>query len=164
MLKRIYCAIGSNCLVQKSSGLNLDCFGNIKSFSQKKKDGGINNCSNTLLQTVSRETRRWFFIYCLSPFLNVGTIFVFFNSEGNLPERKQFWKIISSGLHMDMPQSFIMQMLIMLRPWALLGSRFLIVFYVSFFEKTMVSKMLLVCLEHVLGKVVIFFHKVYTLF
>ena len=32
---------------------------------------------------------------------------------GNLPELKQFWKIISGGLHIEMPQSFIMRMLIM---------------------------------------------------
>ena len=51
-------------------------------------------------------------MHCLSPFLNVGTTFPFFHSDGNLPERKQFLKIISKGLHMEMPQSFIMRMLI----------------------------------------------------
>ena len=134
-------------MLQKSSGLILDYFGNIKSFSEKKKKKKkknekmlvSSNRLNTLLQTVSRETRQWFFIYCLSPFLNVGTTFAFFYLEGNLPERKQFSKIISSGLHMDMLQSFIIQMLIMLWPWVLLGSTFLIVLYISFFEKTVVS-------------------------
>ena len=92
-------------------------------------------------------------ICCLSPFLNVGTRFAFFYSDGNSPERKQFRKIISIGLHMEMPQSFIMQMLIMSWPWALLGSTFLIVLYISSFEKIMVSKMLSVRLEHVLGNI-----------
>ena len=132
-------------MLQKSSGLILDYFSNIKSFSEKKKKKKNENMlvssnrSNTLLQTVSRESRQWFFIYYLSPFLNVGTTFAFFYLEGNLPERKQFSKIISSGLHMDMLQSFIIQMLIMLWPWVLLGSTFLIVLYISFFEKTVVS-------------------------
>ena len=31
------CAIDSNWLLQKSPGLNLECFGDIKSFSEKKK-------------------------------------------------------------------------------------------------------------------------------
>ena len=79
-------------------------------------------------------------MHCLSPFLNVGTTFAFFHSDGNLPERKQFWKINSSGLHMEMPQSCIMRMLIMSWRWALLGSRFFIILYISSFEKIMVSK------------------------
>ena len=62
-------------------------------------------------------------MHCLSLFLNEGTTFAFFHSDGNLPERKQFWKIISSSLHMEMLQSFVMRMLIMSWPWALVGSR-----------------------------------------
>ena len=62
-------------------------------------------------------------MHCLSPFSNVGTTFGFFHSDGNLPERKQFWKIILSSLHMEMLQSFVMRMLIMSWPWALVGSR-----------------------------------------
>ena len=69
---------------------------------------------------------------------------------------KRFWKIISSDLHMEMPQSFTLWMLIMSWLWALLGSRFFIILYIFSFEKIMVSKMLFVCLEHVLGKVLIF--------
>ena len=53
----------------------------------------------------------------------------------NLPELKQFWKIISGGLHIEMPQSFIMRMLIMSWPWASLGSRFLTISYIFFSKK-----------------------------
>ena len=38
----------------------------------------------------------------------------------------QDWKVKSSGLQIDLPHSSNMQMLIISRPWALLGSRFLI--------------------------------------
>ena len=102
-----------------------------------------------------------FLCIVLPPFLNIGATFAFFHSGRNLPELKQFWKIISSGLHMEKPQSFIMRMLIMSWPWALIGSRFFIILYISFFGKIMVSKMLLVSLKHVLGKVLIFFNKVH---
>ena len=87
-------------------------------------------CDDPLPQTGRRETGRQFFMHCLSPFLNVGTTFAFFRSEGNLPEYKQFWKIVWSGLYMEMPQGFIMRMLIMSWQWALLGSRFLIILYI----------------------------------
>ena len=36
--ERIACAIYSNWLVQESPGLNTHCFGNIKSFSEKKNE------------------------------------------------------------------------------------------------------------------------------
>ena len=35
--ERILCAIDSNWLVQESPGLNPDCIGDIKLFSEKKK-------------------------------------------------------------------------------------------------------------------------------
>ena len=120
-------------MVQESPGLKLDCFGDIKLFSGR---GGV-NCKVTDQTLYSKPEGEKLFIYCLSLFLNVGATFAFFHSDGNLPERKQFWKIISSGLYMEMSQCFIMQMLIMSWPWALLGSRFFIILYISSFEKIM---------------------------
>ena len=151
----ISCAVDSNWLVQKSPGLNSGCFGDIKSVSEKMKTCCYKITVQILYHKPVEEKLGDKFLSSLSPFLNVGTTFAFFHLDKTLPECNQFWKIISSGLHMEMPQSFIMWILIMLWPWALLGSRFFIL-YISSFDN---SETLLVCLKHVLGKGQIFFNK-----
>ena len=98
--EKISCAIDSNWLVQESPVLNPHCFGNIKSFYEKLKTC----CYKVTIQTLYRKLGK----EKLDD--NVGTTFTLFHSEGNLPKRKQFWKIISSGLHIEKPQSFTMPM------------------------------------------------------
>ena len=75
-------------------------------------------CCKVTVQTLNRKPGKEklddnFLCTVCRPFVNLGATFVFFHSDGSLPKRKQFLEIISTGLHMEMPQSFIMQMLIM---------------------------------------------------
>ena len=54
----ISCATDTNWLVQETSGLNPDYFGDIKSFSKKNENMLFQrNRSNNLLQTGRKETR-----------------------------------------------------------------------------------------------------------
>ena len=76
------------------------------------------------------------------------------------PKVSNFEKIISRGLHMEMPQSYANTNHVVTMGYV----RVKIFYYlISSFEKVMVSKMLLVCLEHVLGKIPIFFNKMQCL-
>ena len=70
-------------------------------------------------------------IVCLSPFFWIGTTFAFFHSIGNLP-LDTFWN--SMGFQIESPESFNIQMLI-IWPWALFASRFLIICRMNFLEK-----------------------------
>ena len=101
--------------------------------------------------TANWEKRNWTIFYAL--------FFTLFKFRSNICLFvSNFEKLFQVVLHMEMPQSFIMRMLIMSWPWPFLGSRFFVILYISSFEKIMVSKMLLVCLEHVLGQVLVFFN------
>ena len=111
-------SIESNWLAQESPGLNPDCFGNIRSFSEKKKKRKMKACCyKVTVQAPGEKKLDDNFSYTVfDTFLNVGTRFAFFHSEGNLPERNKFWKILSRGLYIEISQSFNMRMLIMLWP------------------------------------------------
>ena len=74
----------------------------------------------------------------LVTFLWIGTTFAFFNLLGNLPLSKQDWKINFKGLQIKSSQIFTILILITSWPWALFGSRFLIIFRISLFEKSIV--------------------------
>ena len=69
-------------------------------------------------------------------FLETGTIFAFFHSEGNSPFCKHDRKIIPSILQIDSLQIFNMWILIISWPRALFGLRFLIIFKVSHVENS----------------------------
>ena len=146
-------------MVKESSGLIPDCFGKIRSFSEKIKTC----CHKVTVQPLSfipgDEKLVDSFSYTVCHLFQMWNWHLLY-SEGSLPEHEQFQKIISRGLRIEMSRSFNMRMLIMSWPWALLGLRFLIILYIPSFENTIVSKMLLVYLEHQLSKV-IFFNKVH---
>ena len=116
---KISCAISSIWLVQKSPGPIPDCFGDIKSFSEKTGKHVIIKFKHV---TANQEKRNWtiIFMHCLSPFFKFRNDVCLFHSEETLPELKKFWKITSSGFHMGMTQSFTMRMLIISRSWGLL--------------------------------------------
>ena len=116
---KISCAIYSIWLVQKSPGPIPDCFGDIKSFSEKTGKHVIIKFKHV---TANQEKRNWtiIFMHCLSPFFKFRNDVCLFYSEETLPELKKFWKITSSGFHMGMTQSFTMRMLIISRSWGLL--------------------------------------------
>ena len=73
----------------------------------------------------------------LVAFLCTGTTLGFFHSDGNSPFIIQDLKIISKGLHNDLPQILIIQILILSGPCALFGFKFWIIFKISSWEKLM---------------------------
>ena len=64
---------------------------------------------------------------------------VFFHCEGNFPFSKHDRKIIPSGWQIDSSQIFNNRILIILWPWALFGSRFQIIFKISYAENSTVE-------------------------
>ena len=80
------------------------------------------------------------FNVCLSPFLWTRTTFAFFHSIGNFPLFIQDWKINFRGLQIEVSHILIIRILIISRPWALFGSRFLIIFRISSNKKFIVDR------------------------
>ena len=78
------------------------------------------------------------FNICLSPFLWSGITFGFFHLLGIFPLSKWHSKISFKGLLIESSQIFTIAMLILSWPWALFGSRLLIIFRISLFEKSIV--------------------------
>ena len=70
-------------------------------------------------------------------FFCTGTTLAFFISDGNSPFTIQNLKIISKGLHNELPQILIKQRFILSRPCALFGFKFWIIFKISSWEKLM---------------------------
>ena len=101
-------------LVQEPQDLNPDCLGDIRSFCEKTKTSCYKLTVQTLYRKPGDKKLDDNFLYnCFSPFLKLETTFAFFHSEGNLPKRKQFGKLISRRLHTEIPQNFNMRLLIM---------------------------------------------------
>ena len=69
---------------------------------------------------------------------------LFFQSFGNVPLSKHQLKLISRGLQIKVLQSFSILMFIWSWPWALLGSKFRIIFTMSSVEKVIDDKPLCV--------------------
>ena len=82
--------------------------------------------SNNFLQIVNKNTGRYFFINCLSPFLWTGTILLLFQTSGKCRDARQFLKSKVSGLHTEGTHSLSIFAKISSCPWALFGSRFLV--------------------------------------
>ena len=89
----------------------------------------------------------WWFLYISwSPFLKIGTILPLFHYKGNVPVPKQSSKVLQDGLHIDVPQIFIIWILMLSWPWTLFGSSFWIAFDTILWEikwrQTIVSQIL----------------------
>ena len=76
-------------------------------------------------------------MFCLSPFLKIGTMFPFFQSSGNIPHFKQFLNILKRGSIIASPDTFNMRILIISWPWALLGSSLQMILLISFFMNSL---------------------------
>ena len=84
--------------MQKSPGLNLDCFGLIGLLSKKYFNMlSFMIRSKILLQIGKRETGRQFLMFCLLPFLKIGTMFPFIQSSENISHFKQFLNILKTS-------------------------------------------------------------------
>ena len=92
----------------------------------------------------------------MSPLLWIGITCAFFHSLGNLPLSKQDWKINFKGLQIESSQIFTILILIISWPWALFRSRFLVIFRISLFEKSIVVSESHVFLESVVGSSLLF--------
>ena len=74
-------------------------------------------------------------------FMNCNNI-SFFPFQGNLPVRKQVSKVMFRGLQIESPHIFNIRILISSWPWALFGSRLLIIRRMSSFAKWQVDNVL----------------------
>ena len=82
---------------------------------------------------------------------------------GNFPFSRHDLNISSKGFKIKSPQIFIMRMLIMSKPWALFGLRFLIVFAISSSVNETVERRLFVLLEELAGGLLEFSTSVHCL-
>ena len=71
--------------------------------------------------------------------LKTGTTWTFSNSEVNFPFFKHDQKIIPRDLQIDSSQIFDISILFILRPRALFGLRFLIIFKISYLENQLMK-------------------------
>ena len=86
---------------------------------------------------------------------------LFFQSEENFPFFRQSLKIIDSGLHIELIHNFIIQILNISWPWALIGSKLLIIAEITSVEKLTVSSDSFVSFARLLGKTLLLFNRVY---
>ena len=75
-------------------------------------------------------------------FLWIGTILAFFHSKENLPVCKQVSKIMFRGLQIESSHIFNIPLLISSWPWALFGSRLLVIWRMTSFAKWQVDNVL----------------------
>ena len=79
-------------------------------------------------------------MFCLSPFLKLGTMFPFFYSSRNIPHFKEFLNILKRGSIIASPDTFNMRILIISWPWALLGSSLQMIHLISSFVNSMFDR------------------------
>ena len=122
--------------MQESPSLKSGWLAENKPLSWKKPNISLyKSFSKILLQTGSKDTARWFFKVCLSPFYWIGIILTFFHSHWYIPLSMQWLKLSLNGLQMEVLHMFIMQILILLWPCALFGPSFaVIISMASFFR------------------------------
>ena len=93
---------------------------------------------------------------CFFCFLWTGTTLAFFHSMGNFPLSMHDLKISSKGFKIESPQIFNMRILIMSKPWALFGLRFLMILAMLFSVNETVERMLFILLKESIGSLLIF--------
>ena len=81
---------------------------------------------------------------------------------GNFPFSRHDLNISCKGFKIESPQIFIMQKLIMSKPWALLGLRFLMIFAISSLVNGIVER-LFVLLKELVGSLLVFLTTVHCL-
>ena len=89
-----------------------------------------------MLQNERRETGLQFVTHSLWLFLWIGATFPFFHSDGKTPCVNQDLKLILWGLQMDLSHNLSMRILIISSPWALLERSLLMMFLISFTDKS----------------------------
>ena len=100
-------------LIRESAGLNPHWLGYIKIISVKNSYMLLCNIlSNIFPATGSKDIGRWFFKFCLSPFLCNGTTLAFFHSVGDFPITRHDLKINFRGLQKETPQILIVRILV----------------------------------------------------
>ena len=122
-------------LTHESPGLKPDWFYDIKLFSVK--DSNILSYSN-LSRVFPVMILISSFNICLSPILWIGSTFAFLHSLAKVPLSKKDWKISFKGLQIESSQISTFLILIISWLWVSFGSRFLIIFRISTFEKSIV--------------------------
>ena len=109
--------------MQEPPVLNPDWFGEIRLLSKNYLPYYHIKYVQKLCCRLEREmldNSFWCFICCL--ILNIGTMFPFFFFSGNIPQFKQFSKIVRRGSAIASTNIFNIQILIRSWSWALLGS------------------------------------------
>ena len=96
-------------------------------------------------------------------FLWTGTTLAFFYSMGNFPLSMHDLKISSKGFKIESPQIFNMRILIMSKPWALFGLKFLVIFAISSLVNETVERRLFVLLKELVGSLLEFSTSVHCL-
>ena len=120
--------------MQESPVLNPDWFGEIRLLSKNYLPYYHIKYVQKLccrLEGEMLDNSFWCFICCL--ILNIGTMFPFFWSPGNIPQFKQFSKIVRRGSAIASTNIFNIQILIRSWSWALLGSSLQIIILKSSF-------------------------------
>ena len=75
---------------------------------------------------------------------------------GNFPLSMHDLNISSKGFKIELPQIFNLRILIMSKPWALFGLRFLMIFAISSLVNEIVERRLFVLLKESIGSLLVF--------
>ena len=94
--------------------------------------------------------------WLLVVFLWIGTTLAFFQFWGKIPCSEQALKISRKSLLIESPQTFNVRILVMLWPWALLGSKPLVILPISLPANGMFSKDLSVKSSKSVGSTLLF--------
>ena len=133
--------VDKSCLIQESPGLKLDWFDENKLFSIRNWTFPYILVSQVFfhkLEAVRLVDSFSNIVYHLS--YEFGLNWLFFHSNGKESMSIHWMKIRFKVLQTDLPQIFIMQILILSWPWALFGSKFCMIISISLLKKFRVSK------------------------
>ena len=109
-------------------------------FSTKRKHVIVQQPFKTFLTYWKKWNWPIVLYWLFAIFLWIGTTFAFFQFWGKIPCSKQALKISPKGLLTESLQDFNMRILITSWPWALLGSKLLIILPISLSVNVMFEK------------------------
>ena len=132
--------------MQESPPLKSDWCGDIKLLSVRYGSTSLYIKRSSILPLIgSSETGLKFLTSCLLSFLCMSTTLAFFQWIWKTPVSRHDVKIIRKNLQIALSLNLSIQILILSRPWALLGSDFRITFKMSFSENLAILKHVFVC-------------------
>ena len=127
-------AIVKNWLIQECPSWKQDWLKEIKLFSISNLNISLNTSLSTIFSEIGNNVRNFSNIFC-HLFYELGLYWRFFHSKRKQPLSMHWLKISCKGWQIDLPQIFIIRIIILSWPWASFGSTCCTIFSISLLEK-----------------------------